>query len=56
MKAQNVDDGVLDVIGCNADGAILDVGMLLVAPRRLDTNGVTLIAARQSFDLARHRS
>jgi hypothetical protein len=33
---------------------ILDIGMLLIPPRGLDTDGVALIAARQRLDFTRH--
>ncbi len=54
VEAQHVDDGVLDVVRGDADGAIFDVGVLLVAPQRLDADGVALVTARQALDLARH--
>ena len=54
VKPQDVDDGIFSVGRCNTNGAIVDVGMLLVALHRFDANSVALIAARQCFDLARH--
>ncbi len=54
MKAQHIDHRVLDVERGNANGAVFDVGVLLVAAERLDAKSIALIAACESFDLARH--
>ena len=55
MQAQNIDDGVFNIMRGNRNGPVFNIGVLLVAPDGLDTNGVALIAPRQHFNLARHR-
>ena len=54
MEPQHIDDGILGVARHDAHCAIVDVGVLLVAPRCLDANGVALIASGQRFYVARH--
>ena len=50
MQAQQVDEADLDLMPGNADGAIFDIGMRLVAGDGIDAQRVLLVFARQGGD------
>ena len=52
-EAQQVDDRVLDLVRGDADGAIFDVAVRLVAADRVDADGVVLVALGQLHDVTR---
>jgi hypothetical protein len=52
---QQVDDGVLDIVRDDADGAVLDVGVAAFAARDFDAECVFLILPGQRHDSARQR-
>ncbi len=52
-KAQHVDDGVLDIVRGNPDGAIFDIGMAAFGAGDLDAEGLLLILLRQRDNAAR---
>ena len=54
-QSQDVDDRMFDLVGRNAQRAIVDVAMRLALVHRVDAQGIALEAACQGGDLARHR-
>ncbi|GCC45605.1 hypothetical protein chiPu_0029900, partial [Chiloscyllium punctatum] len=55
MEAQHVDDCVLDIVGRDADGAVLDIGMAALVTRDLDPERLLLILLGKCYDAARKR-
>jgi hypothetical protein len=47
VKAQQVDDRELGLLGEDADGAVLDVGMPARAAGNRDPQGIALVASRE---------
>ncbi len=46
-EAQHIDDGVLDLVRRDADGAVFDVAVRLVLRHRVDAHGVLLVVPGQ---------
>src|SRR5215207_8784359 len=55
VEAQHVDDPVLDLVGRDPNGPVLDVSVRLIVHQSVDAYRVTLVAPRQRRDISGYR-